>query len=421
MRVPSPALALTILIMVSGMVLSSAVGLRAQDTGGIITRIGIDQGLSYRTNPGLQSPSAPAQARARTGLSFSIASETRTERLAFDASGALELGNRTSGRGLDDLSAALSYRRISARELLEAEIFLRERNVATSDLALGTDPVTGVIVPIVIQGSGTLRRSGARLHGEFGREGPFGGTVTLSRTDSRYRGTIDPSLVNNRRDRLAVTARLDITETATVTLGATRSVLREDAAPSRRRDTFSLGTTLDRPDGAWRATLRTTRTSASSGLRTSLSVGRRLDLPRGALDVNLGAVRSGSGDTRLTGGVNWRHDLPTGQITLDLARSIGGDIRDNDTEQTRLSLRANHEFTPDISGQFGLTLQENRALQNSDGSRGADISLGLAYQLNRDWALQSSMEHQIRQNFGDSRRQGTIVSLSLRRDFTSLR
>lgn len=419
MRAPGLTFKLSLLALLSGLLLWPTLGLRAQETGGIITRFGIEQGLAYRTNPGLTDPSEPAQLNARTGLSFGIISETRTERLAFEASGVLEFGNRRRGDALEELSTSLSYRRISVQEMLEAEIFLRERDVDT--LELDPDTETGAIEPVVIDGRGTLRQTGGRLFGEFGRDSPFGGTVTLSRTDRRYRNTTDPSLVNSDRDSFGVTTRLDITEVVTLTFGASRSILREENAPRQLTDTVSLGTTLDRPDGAWQARLDTTRATAVDGRRTSLSVGRQLDLPRGALDLSLGASRNSEGDTRLIGEANWRHDLPTGRIRFGLQRRIRGDVRDNEVEQTRLSLRANHDFTPEIEGRFGLVLQENRPLQGSDTTRAVDLSAGVVYQIDRDWALDSRIEHRIREDSGASRRQGTTFLLSLRRDFIALR
>lgn len=408
-------------LLATGLTLASGAILHAQETGGVITRLGIEQGLIYRTNPGLRDPSARAEARARTGLSFGIASETRTERLAFDADGALELGNNQRGRRLEDFSATASYRRISARARLEAELFLRERNVDTLELGFGADPITGALLPLVTTGGGRLRQAGGRLRGEFGRDGPFGGTITLSHTDARYRDTTDPSLVNNRRDTLAVTTRLAVTETATLTFGATRSVLREENSARQTTDRLSIGTVIDRPDGAWRATLDTTRVDTASRNRIGLSVGRQLDLPRGALDLQIGAVRSVAGNIRATGSVSWRHDLPTGQISTDLSRTISGDNRDNESEQTRLSLQARQDFTPDINGRLGLGLQQNRTTQTGTTSRGADLSVGLAVRLDQDWALNSRIEHRLRQETGSARRQGTTLSLSLRRDFVSQR
>lgn len=388
---------------------------QAQDVGGIITRFGVQQELRHQTNPGFATPANPSQTRARTGLSYAIASETRTDRLAFEASGVLEAGNNRQGRALEEYGTSVSYRRISVQSLIEASIFLRERGVDAQDLGVGIDPVTGVASTVLLDSRGQLRQSGGRLRLEFGRDAPFGGTLTLSSIDSRYRGTADPSLVDNRRDTLGLNTRLALNEVVDLTFGVTISDLREVGAARARTETFSLGTILTRPDGAWRATLSQTRTAG--GERTSLLVARNLDLPTGALDIRVGAVRTIAGKTEAIGGVDWRYELPRGQITLGLERNVSGDARNQENRITRLSLGSRHTFTPTVTGQFGLSLQESRRTQAGTGTRGADLSASLRVALDADWALNSGVTHRIRQPIGGVRAESTTVFMTLRRDF----
>ncbi len=410
-----PRLALTGLAALCAAVVLPLGISQAQDVGGIITRFGVQQELRHQTNPGFGTPSNASETRARTGLDVAIASETRTARLAFEANGVLEAGNNRRGGALVEYGTSASYRRIAAQSLLEASVFLRERGVDTQDLSLGVDPVTGVATTLLLDGRGQLRQSGGRLRFEFGREAPFGGTLTLSSTDSRYSGTTDPSLVDNRRDTVGLTTRFALTEVATLTFGVTISDLRETGVARARTETFSLGTILTRPNGAWRATLTQTQTAA--GDRTSLLIGRNLDLPLGELDIRLGAVRTIAGNTEAIGGVDWRYDLPTGQISLGLERTVSGDSRNQENRITRLSVQSRYNFTPTLTGQLGLSLQESRRTQLGTGSRGADLSAGLRMDLNGDWALNSGANHRIRQTIGGTKASSTTVFLSLRRDF----
>lgn len=391
----------------------------AQDlVGGLQYRLGVSQDLRFRTNPGLNTPSDRSVTQATTNLSLGIATETRTQRLSFDASGSLQVGTGQRARVFRDPSVALAYRRDGASTRLNLDASLRQRRVETLDFVFGEDEL-GLITVIPTDSSVIQRQTGLRARIEFGRDAPFGGSFGVGQTDTRYTANTIADLVNNRRRNADLALRFQVSPVITLRTGLQVSQLKEEGAAQRQTETFSLGLTLDRPDGDYNLDIRTVRTP--DGERYALTLGRQFELPRGALSVQAGLINTVAGNTRMIGSVAWREDLPDGQLTLGLERTVSGDVRDRETESTRLNVGASRTLTPQISGQANMGLRHSKLSGTSESSQSIELSASIRYAVTEDWGLRAGANHRIQRGTDSNTANSTTLFLTLDREFLSQR
>lgn len=401
-------------LLVAGLGLG-ATGAWGQDTGGVLLSFGLNQSLRSESNPGLSNPSAKSRLTSRTQLSFSAVTETRTQRLALTAQGVVIAGDSKT-KGFAEPSANLSYRLESANSLLSLSAAIREQDVDALDFFLDTDDATGLPVITSVSGTGTQRITTYGGSLEFGREAPFGGTVSLNRVDTRYSGTTDPSLIDSTRDTARLSLRFDLSPATTLTASASASRLDEvGAATTSTTKTLTLGLDHARPNG--KITAEASVTDTASGRRESLSFGRSYDLPTGELTARIGVTSQAQGGTAVTGSLGWKQDLPNGALSLGLSRSVTGDSRDNETRLTRLNLGLTRELSPSITGSLNLGLQDSYATATAIGTRTTNISANLAYAMTEDWNLDLGATHRIRAKSGSASAASTTLTLALRRSF----
>lgn len=391
----------------------------AQDlVGGLQYRLGVSQDLRFRTNPGLNTPSDRSVTQATTNLSFGVVTETRTQRLSFNASGSLQAGTGQRVRLLRDPSIALAYRRDSASTRLNLDATLRQRRVDSFDVVFDEDDL-GLITLSLTDTTVTQRQIGTRARLEFGRDAPFGGSFGIGQTDTRYSSNTVADLINNRRRNADLSLQFRVSPVLTLTTGLQVAQFKEQGAAQRQTETLSLGLALDRPDGDYNLDLRTVRTP--DGTRYALTLGRQLDLPRGALSMNAGLIRTAAGDTRVIGSVAWREDLPDGNLTLGLARSVSGDARDRETETTRLNLGASRTLTPTISGQANMGIQHSKLSNTSETAQSMELSASIRYAVTEDWGLRAGANHRIQRGTASNTANSTTLFLTLDREYLSQR
>ncbi|MFN4128273.1 MAG: hypothetical protein ACK4GC_00405 [Paracoccaceae bacterium] len=395
------------------LVLPGLVRAQTQEQGGVRLTFGIEQGLAWRDNPDLAIPASDSETTSRTRLRFGLVSETRIQRLAFEAEGILLAGSKTDN-GLVSPSAMLSYRLESAATALELEAFLRDSDVDTLEFISGSDDLGAPIITSVT-GSGTRRQTGATALVEFGRDAPFGGSFSLGRTDTDYVDTTDASLIDSRRTTARLALRFDLTEvtSATATLSATR--LEEVGSPRENSESLTLGLTQSLPDGAYTASLTIGRNQ--DGTRTSLSFGRSLDLSAGQLSASLGLSRPVNGKTQGIAALDWRQDLVSGTFRLGLARNVTGNDRDEETRVSRLTLSYAQELTPTLGLNLSVGLQDSRETLTGLSTRTANLSASLRQELTEDWGLNLGATHRIKDTDGTGRASSNSVFLTIRRDF----
>ncbi|WP_146036556.1 hypothetical protein [Pseudotabrizicola formosa] len=385
----------------------------AQEQGGLRLTFGINQGLDWRDNPDLETPSSGSETTSRTQLRLGLISETPTQRLAFDLGGTVVAGSG-SEKGLNTPSATLAYRLESAASALELEAFLREADVDTLDFIFGGDDLNAPVVTAVT-GSGTRRQTGATASIDFGRDAPFGGSFSLGRTETDYTATTDPSLIDSLRTTARLALRFDLSPVTSVTTSLSASRLEEEGASPEDSETLAIGLTHSLPTGAYTASMTIGRTE--EGTRESLSFGRSLDLPAGQLSATLGLSRPVTGKTQGIGTLNWQQDLANGSLQLGLARSVTGNDRDEETRVSRLSMSYAQELTPRLGLSLSAGLQDSRETQTGLSSRTTNLSASLRQELTEDWGLNLGLTHRVKDEDGAGRVRSNGVFLSVSRDF----
>lgn len=386
----------------------------AQDQGGIVLTFGVDQRLEWENNPGLDVTPVGEEYFSRTKLSFGLLSETRTQRLEFSAEGTLAASN-SAEKGLILPKVELSYRvEATASTAFEFTAFVTETDVTSTEFT--TDLSSGVPVVTSVEGTGTQRRTGGTAKIEFGRQAPFGGDLSLGLTDTDYTGTIDPSLVDNRRTTARLNLRFDLSDTTTASAKLSASRLEEVGATATQSETLSLGLKEVVSNGSY--SLDATFTHLDQGNRRSFSLGRDLDLPAGKLSASLGVSELAAGNSlQAIGSLNWQQDLPRGKFTLALSHAVAGDARDNETEATRLTVGLTQDLSPRLGMNVAIGLADSRDTITDVSTKSANLDASLRYELTEDWGMNVGASHRIRDEDGVGRAKSTKVFLSLNKTF----
>lgn len=100
-----------------------------------------------------------------------------------------------------------------------------------------------------------------------------------------------------------------------------------------------------------------------------------------------------------------------------MAQNITSNASKTETRLTRLGVGYSRDFSPLLSGSFNMGLQDSRDTASSIATRSADLSIGLRYAVTEDWGLNFSATHRIRDKDGTARANGTILTLSVSRNF----
>lgn len=388
----------------------------SQEGGGVVMTFGVEQTLRWQDNPGLGTPAAGSEAQSRTGLSFSIVSETRTQRLALDTNATVVAG-QASRTGLISPSAELSYRREAASSLLELTAFLSEKDVDTLEFEVD-DPTASIPILTAVTGRGTQRLTGATAKLTFGQDAPFGGSVSLRSASTNYTGTSDPDLVDNRRDTARLSLRFDLTEVTTATAGLSVSRLAETGAADDRTETLSFG--LEHALQTGSLTLDANATHGKNGTRYGLSFGRQMELPSGELKASLGLSWPVTGNMQMIGALDWRHDMPMGALSTRVSRSVANNVRDEETRVDRLDVTLEQALLPRLNGSLALGLQDSSNGASGLSTKTTRLDASLNYALTEDWGLRFAAQHRIRDTTGSGRAKSTTVSMTLSRSFEYL-
>lgn len=384
----------------------------AQDEGGLRLTFGVVARVESTTNPGLTSPAEPQSDGASLRLSFGLSDATPQTAISLSAAGTLRSETGDDGaQGLQDPSIRLSWRRTGADSALALSAFLTESDLDTLRQTL-IDPDTGEVTDDLL-GDGTRRQLGGDVTYTLGEGGPWGLTLTAGATDTTYLG--DTTEADNRRTRAGASLRFALDPATDATLGLRQSTYRADGEP--RRDTLRLEAGLYRALPAGSGSITLFAEDTEDGTRSGLSLSRTWEMSTAALSVSLGATRGVSGNTGLTGGIDWRQDLPQGTLRADLRRSIAAGEDDTETEITAASLGYSQDLTPLMALSLGLTASESRDSDTGDTTRNAALNATLTRALPQDWALDAGYRHRIREETGEGRATSDTVFMELRRNF----
>jgi hypothetical protein len=412
----------TALPFVAGLGLGSVC---AQETGGVALTFGLSQRLETTENLSLSSRSAGRTTQAITELSFNLLTETRVQRLSFDAEATLRAvtGGGRDGADIEfgDPRASLDYQRTSANARFNLSGYTDVADIAflrTLEDFRGTDGEIDLPDDLSdLSGTGTRRSYGAETSLDWGDAGPvgFGLFARFARID--YVDATDPDLIDNQRVTLGATLRLSLNAATDLTFGLDRQTY-EDAAPNTRRRTttgFDVGIARELTNGSLTADLSIDRTAG--GTRTALNFGRSLELPNGALTAGVGIGRSAAGRTNLTGNLTLQQALADGQLTATLQRGFTTGTNDSEELTTSLSLDYTKQITSRGTLGLGLTYVDNQDTATDLATKTASLSASYTYALTPDWGLTAGYTQRLRQEEPNARANSGTAFVVLSRDF----
>jgi hypothetical protein len=410
-------------LVLAGAVVSpdTAVG-QTSDEGGIQLSFGLSLRLEAQDNRALNAQSAGSSFESRANLSFGLLTETRLERLAFSANGALrtlDTPTNDAVNGFIEPALSLSYGRTGANATLSFEASLREKDL--SDNALFIDD-TGA--PVVISGTATQRNTQLEGGIDWGTSAPFGYGVFARLEDTTYRGGtalgLDGAQLNDsRRMTLGVTTRMNLGRTTGLNTHLIFSTFEQDGTPDSR-ETVSLRNllTLERPLGA--VTLALNLVDTEDGTRAETSIGRSLEMPLGVLSGAIGATRATTGNVLMTGELDYQHILKSGRLNFGLVRDVSSsDGQDTEQLNTRLRFGYFQELTALSTLRFDTDLAETKQTGTDLTSATASVGATYSHALTRDWNLDLGYRHRYRDSdvTMDDARSNTVF-MDLRRVFT---
>ncbi|MEM6388218.1 MAG: hypothetical protein AAF825_00100 [Pseudomonadota bacterium] len=418
----------------------------------------VGQRLEYENDSGTTRTSDEGMS-SQTSLGLNVTTETRTQRLSFGLSGNLRA--KLSGTSADDdvelltPRATLSY----AMEARGAALTLNG-GYQRSDI----DDSTFLSDPLdpdsdIVTGEGDRARLTLSTELELGRDAPFGATFSYFRGETRYSGTVDPSLVDIETDEFGLDLRFDINEQLQMTLefDSERTDAAGPGSNDRDEDRVRLGMRYDlRPDlqvtaglsyteietddnagtitstdglgydlGLTREVLNGTyglsfsESETVNGKRRQFFINRDLSYARGELSLQAGLTKTDGLSTEplISATASYEIDAVSG---LNLSLSQSSNVNDNNEESinTRLSLGYNRDLSDlsTFSADFSLVDR------NAQTGAGADttstrINLQYNYELGDGLNLTSGYRYTKTEETGQPDEKNTVLFLGLEKTF----
>ncbi|MEL6960289.1 MAG: hypothetical protein AAGL89_15190 [Pseudomonadota bacterium] len=400
----------------------------AQD-GGLSANLGLSQGLSWSDEDGTS---------ARTGLTFNITSATRSQELALTLGTGLDLAFGSTGPGeetleLRDPNTRLAYS-IENRQTALTTALTYDRSEVNDFLELETEP------GLLVLDEGNREDITGRTTLEFGREAPFGGSVTLGYAETNYIGTADPDLEDSERINAGLDFRFEIEPRITLTLGyrvsetsfaggrdveSERLTSGAEFALSPRTDftislglarestiegavtdieegvTYGLTVIQDRPAGSLQFSLDGDVTE--NGLRTDVTVGGVFETRRGNFDGRVGLTFDDNGTARPLIALSYSEDLRRARFTVGAEQAFSTTNDGDDVLNTRLSVGYQQDLTSTARFGTNLSYQISDVLGIADDTTRLEIGTSFSRDLTEDWALTARYTYaEVKEDSGDT-------------------
>lgn len=411
--------------------------LAQEETGGLQMSLGVTERLEATQGAGQLTANT-------TSLSFGLSSETRTQLLQFNLSGALrfEQGDGAAEPDrFDNPSFSALYRISNTNSALTLQA-----NAAKSALSQAT-PTADDPDP---QGTGTRLQHSAAALLELGVAAPLGLTLQAGRSGADYSEagetdsqTLSYSATAHLRFASGAEARvtalredysegeaLDLQrQTTDLSLGWTQPlspVLTLDAAIGQQRvHTISpedvtqglsgrVGLSAELANGA--ASLSFDQSQEPGAARQTVTASRSFDLGTQSLSLSLGVTRQGNAAPVAIGNLRWAHDGGVGAVSMDLGRSVTSGGLGVEVTTDRLALGLSREVG--ASGRLSLGLTAARIDDSSAPLvERTDLSASYSRDLGPDWQMSFGANMTRREQEGDASTTSRTIFLSLSRNF----
>jgi hypothetical protein len=445
-----PAISAGIVAALAGFAVTSV---QAQN-GGSLLNFGLSFGAEYVANDPTED-----ERNLTTDFDLNYTRATRTQSFQLSSAGRLLFDRSTQGFEFEQPSLGLTYATENRSTAVDAALSFRVQDVDGIDEVI--DPITGEISDL-IEDDGQLESLSVSAGLVTGRDGPFGTDTQLSLTSRTYTDTSDPNLADLESWQIGTTLRFDVDPRVTLTAnGSLRQTEEENPESTESRTTtlglggqflidplwsgsaslrysifeteegigaarslteterlgFSLGVTRDFRDGSLGLTLA--RDASEDGVVDSLTLSRSRALHSGGdLSWSVGLNAFPDGGIAPTSSLSFSRPTSRGGFSVNLQQRATIN-EDGNILVTSISMNYGEE----INSVSGWSL--NGSFTNVNNTEGTDndqtrARIGVSYDraVTRDWNLSTSLSHNV--TFGgrelDSR--ASVLSLSLRRDFS---
>lgn len=388
----------------------------AQDDGGLDARLTLSQGLIYSTED---------RTSGRTNLSFDLTSATRTQSLDFGFSAASEqtLSDGFSNEILNP-RATLSYGVESRQTALTADLSYRQSDTDSFISSVDAAP------EIIVLDQGNREDMSADLRLAFGREAPFGGSLSYGFRETNYSNTVDPDLIDERTNRaglglrfdfdpritgtlsynlsetdrdggrdiasesLSVGAEFAITPTwdADVSIGVSEITVTESGVETIEDGlNYSLALTQARPLGDLRYSI--VSDVSESGRRTTARAGGSFELRRGELSASLGLSEGTDSQVRPLFSLSYSEELARSSYSISLDQQFSSASDGDETLNSRLRLSYQRDLTRVSRFSSNLTYQMTDVLGADDDTARLQLGMTYSHDITSDWAVTTRVTH----------------------------
>jgi hypothetical protein len=392
----------------------------ASEVRGIQLRFGTQIGLETQTNRALDPTNPGSSTAATVDLSFGLLTETRTQRFAFDMGATLRNlnGPTNDNSGFANPFISADYDRSSAAARLSLSASIRETDLSNDGLAFDSTAAEFVFV----EGTATRRATNLSARLDWRDDAPLGFGVFAQLADNSFRGGaatgIGGDVLNDtRRLTLGASVRFDINDATRLDTELSWSRFEEETV-ANDRDTWRLTNdlTIDQPRG--NTTFGFDITDTEEGTRFATRVGRSIEYPLGVVSGQVGLTRSASGNTFLSGALNLTRELPRGQFSMGLTRSVNsGTLEDNEQLNTTFTARYLHELSRVATLSFDANWAEAHVTSTGIDTINASIGATYSRELTMDWNMNFGVRHRFRDDDVTGTARSNEVFINLRRDF----
>jgi len=398
--------------------------LSAQDaTQGRALTLGFSTGIVVNDNRALDTDSLGTTFEAISRMDFDLSFATPIQ--TFSLAGDIGLrwidapAGSTLSNGLTDPNLRLEYTRESRDARLSFSAFVAQSDVSSSRLILTDLDDDGVLDDLdTLTEDGTRLRYGADVELELRRRSPFGITLAAGYNALRYSNTTAASLSDQDRFRASVGLRFDLNPSLQGRMNLELSTFEDQGTIEGRRDTYQLNTSLTQQMTNGSAAVRANATSTEEGDRYTLSAERSIELPLWQITGELGLTRSIGGDIFPIGAISLAHELPQGELSASLRRSVRSGSDDDERRVSTVSIGYSQQLTP--SATFGMDFSY---IDSASTGTGADTNLavlGLSLQktLTKDWSVDFGLQHRVTDDQTNGKARDNRLSITLRRDLS---
>ncbi len=396
------------------------------DRGGMLSKLRLTERFIAREATSPDPTIDGTTLQLVTDLKYAFSTETRTEKLTFDAGGEYRFVNGPGTDGIDGQFTSPALRLRYDQQAANASLMVIA-TLAQDDLsdvsALSVSNTSGEVLPAdltALQDGGTRTELGFNSQLTLRDDAPFGIELGFLVNDVSYTGLPDGSgLSDGTTARADVTGRFDITPVLQTRAGLHYTYTDTDAGPQTDRYGMMASATLAQPNGAY--TLSADRTDGDGGAITTLELGGRFELPRTKTNLTLGLAQATDDTVFVTGSAGLEHDFGTdsalGPLTLSADRGVTLTGRSQEELVTSLSLGGSYIISPVARVRLSAEMGQAETVATGDSVTLTEAALAFSYDFSSNWRGGADIRAKSRDPSDSAATDSTSFGISVTRQF----